>query len=307
MSAPGPTGLLIVNKQRGLTSRAVVNRVNAILGKSAAAGHAGTLDPLATGVLVVCVGTATRLVEYVQRQVKVYEATIQLGADSDTDDADGTVTSRLLTEFPSEALVAEALARQVGTIWQTPPCYSAVRVEGARAHRLARAGAGVELNAREVRIDEIRVRRYEPPFLDVEVQCGSGTYIRSIARDLGANLGCGGLLTALKRTRIGAFSLIEAIEIDRNAMDRSTLLARLRPPIEALAVMPRLVLDPHREALIRNGRRFFADADMINSDAHEWALVDEAGRLVAIGEKPPGADTIRPVKVFPPSGADESI
>src|SRR4051812_7138067 len=193
-------GVLNLNKPPGATSRDVVNRV-VQLERKLKVGHAGTLDPLATGVLVVCVGAATRLIENVQRMPKVYRTVVRLGARSDTLDADGRVTEVEHPEVPDEGGIRAAMADQVGRIAQRPPAFSALKVEGRRAYDLARAGRDVDLAPRPVRIDRIDLLAYAWPRLELEIACGSGTYIRSIARDVGEALGCGGLVDVLVRTR----------------------------------------------------------------------------------------------------------
>src|SRR5262245_31993777 len=187
-------GLLVIDKPGGMTSRDVVNRVQRWFPRKTKIGHTGTLDPLATGVLVICVGAATKFADVVQALGKTYRSQFRLGATSDTDDADGTMTLVPEAVPPSEASLRAALAGFVGVVEQLPPAYSALKVAGRRAHDLARRGETVELKPRPVRIDVVRLLGYEWPFADVEVDCGKGTYIRSIARDLGANLGCGGMV-----------------------------------------------------------------------------------------------------------------
>src|SRR4051812_836312 len=174
-------GLLNLNKPIGVTSRDVVDRVSRPLRK-VKVGHAGTLDPLASGVLVVCVGAATRLIEYVQRQTKTYRTVVRLGARSDTHDADGLVTPVDGASDPGLDAVRAAIATQVGTIPQKPPEYSALKVEGRRAYDLARAGQSVDLAARPVTIHRVDLLGYEWPRLELEVECEGGTYVRSIAR-----------------------------------------------------------------------------------------------------------------------------
>src|SRR5262245_4373344 len=186
-------GLLVIDKPSGMTSRDVVNRVQKWFPRKTKIGHTGTLDPLATGVLVVCVGQATRLADYVQAMGKSYSSRFRLGATSTTDDADGDVTEAPSAKVATREEIEEALEAFVGNVEQVPPAVSALKVDGQRAHDLVRKGKDVQLAARTVRIDAIRVIAYEWPFLEVEVDCGKGTYIRSIARDLGAALGCGGM------------------------------------------------------------------------------------------------------------------
>ena len=192
----GLRGILNVNKPSGPTSRDVVNRVARIL-RRVKVGHAGTLDPLASGVLIVCIGSATRLIEFVQRMPKTYRTVIRLGARSDTLDADGRVTEVEQPRIPDEGEVRRAVACQVGEISQVPPDYSALKVQGRRAHDLARSGQAVDLAPRTVRIDRIELVAYSWPRLELEIDCGGGTYIRSIARDVGEALGCGGLVEVL--------------------------------------------------------------------------------------------------------------
>src|SRR5262249_22794729 len=219
-------GLLVVNKPRGLTSRAVVDRVAGLV-PHAKVGHAGTLDPLASGVLIVCLGPATRLVERVQRLPKSYRTVVLLGARSDTLDADGSVEAVAAPRVPSRVDIEGAVAPLVGEILQRPPTYSALKVQGRRAYDLARAGRPVEMPPRRVRIDGIAVIHYAWPRLELAIECGGGTYIRSIARDLGETLGCGGLVEALTRTRIGPFTIDQAV--DPEGLSAESLPGHLRP------------------------------------------------------------------------------
>lgn len=233
------TGLLILDKPAGMTSRDALNRAQRWFPRGTKLGHTGTLDPLATGVLVLCVGAATKLAEYVQAMGKGYRTRVRLGATSDTDDADGTVTVNDSAVSPAEEAVRAALRPFKGTVQQLPPAYSALKLGGVRAHELARRGREVELAARPVRIDEIRLLKYEWPFLDLEVDCGKGTYIRSIARDVGAALGVGGLVQELRRTRVGGFRAEDAVTLEATADD---VRANLRPPAAAVAELPKLAL-----------------------------------------------------------------
>ena len=207
-------GLLVIDKPGGMTSRNVVNRVQRWFPKGTKVGHTGTLDPLATGVLVVCVGAATRLADLVQGMGKSYRSRFRLGARSDTDDADGTVTPVPGATPPTEEQVRATLGTFVGQIEQRPPAYSALKLGGRRAHDLARRGKVVSVAPRVVRVDAARLLGYDWPFVDVEIDCGKGTYIRSIARDLGEKLGCGGLVEALRRTRVGPFTAVHGIGVD---------------------------------------------------------------------------------------------
>jgi tRNA pseudouridine55 synthase len=277
-------GFLVLDKPAGITSRDAVNRVQAWLTKRTHVGHAGTLDPLATGVLVIAIGQATRLVEYVQDMPKTYVSTFLLGARSDTDDADGTIT-QLKGVAPIELSRIEAVLPQfIGEILQAPPAYSAVKIDGKRAHDLARCGEEVAPRARCVRIDSIQIVHFDWPRLTVEVHCGKGTYIRSIARDLGQALGCGGLVETLRRTRIGQFHVEDAVTLDDQAAPK-----KLRPMSDAVIELPRVDVTAAEAAQLRQGQA-------IAGTASGQAAVFCDGELIAIvlGD----ADKLRPVKVF---------
>lgn len=292
-----PCGLLVLDKPIGVTSRAALDVVARPLKRlGVKSGHAGTLDPLASGVLVVAVGTATRLIEYVQRMTKTYRATIRLGATSDTLDADGQITEHGDPSVPTWDELREALAAQVGEIDQIPPDYSALKVGGARAYDLARTGQPLVLGARRVRIDRIDLIDYGWPRVEVEVVCGGGTYIRSIARDLGDRLACGGLIEVLTRTRIGPFALEDAIPAEPGRFAAEAIIGRLRPAIEAVPDLPRYVLDLAAVGEVAQGRAIFHDLGAETAD--ELALLDEAGRLVAIGQAEPNRGRVHPRRVF---------
>jgi tRNA pseudouridine55 synthase len=287
-------GLLVLDKPGGLTSRDAVDRAQRWLPRGTRVGHTGTLDPLATGVLVLCLGQATRLAEYVQGMAKTYRSTFRLGARSDSDDADGTVTAVPDARPPSEEEVRAALAAFVGVIAQVPPAYSAAKVTGRRAYDLARGGREVTLAPRDVRVYGIDVLSYAWPLLEVEVRCGKGTYVRSLARDLGERLGCGGLVQALRRRRVGPFTVEEAVPLDADA-DRA--LAALRPPAEALADLPKLTLDAGQVRRLRAGQA----VPWPGGDGTEAAALDAAGALVAVVRRERGR--LRPAKVMAADGS----
>jgi tRNA pseudouridine55 synthase len=208
------SGILNVDKPPGLTSHDVVDAVRRVAGQRKV-GHAGTLDPMATGVLLVCLGQATRVAEYLVSGRKRYRATIVLGATTDTYDAQGEFTnSGGSTDF-SRAEIEAALAQFVGSIEQVPPMYSAVKQHGQPLYKLARQGKTVERQPRQVEIDRIHLMDWTPPSLVVEVTCSPGTYIRSLAHDLGQHLGCGAYLAALVRLSSGQFTLQEAVSLER--------------------------------------------------------------------------------------------
>jgi tRNA pseudouridine55 synthase len=269
-------GLLNVDKPAELTSRQVVDRVVRLV-RPAKAGHAGTLDPLATGVLVVCVGSATRLIEYVQRMPKSYRATLLFGQSSPTDDVEGPLTLEDEPRVPTIEQVAAAAAQFIGSIQQRPPDYSAVHVGGRRAYELARRGQALDLAPRTVEVHDLRLVSYEYPELVFDVDCGSGTYVRSIVRDLAAALGTTAVMSELVRTAVGDFKLAEAIPLD--ALNAETLAARMLPPRVAVAQLPEVLLSDEEQARIVRGqtiRRPVASGD------GEWAAINAAGELVAI-------------------------
>lgn len=212
-----PAGLLVVDKPIGWSSMDVVRRVRRAAG-GVKTGHAGTLDPLATGVLICCLGrSATRRVASLMDLPKCYEALVDLSAFTSTDDAEGQREAVEVASPPALATVEAVCARFVGAIEQVPPAHSAVKIEGKRAYRAARRGENLPLSARRVRIDAIEVLDYAWPRLSLRVDCGKGTYIRSLARDIGTALGTGGHLAALRRTAVGPYTVKEAVSVERCA------------------------------------------------------------------------------------------
>jgi tRNA pseudouridine55 synthase len=282
-----PNGLLVLDKPPGLTSRDAVDRAANWFPRKTKIGHAGTLDPLATGVLVLAVGQATRLIEYVQAMPKVYRTRIRLGATSDTDDADGTITEKPEAGPVSDEAVRAALATFIGEVEQVPPAYSAARVEGRRAYALARRGTEVELAPRKVKIDRIDLREFRWPELELVVFCGKGTYIRSIARDLGRALGVGGYVADLRRLRIGPFTVEEAVPLDADS-------PRLLPMAVAVSGLPVVRLSADEVRRLRNGQTIPAAGD------GEVAVFDDGGELVAVGRVAQG--WLKPEKVLAATG-----
>jgi tRNA pseudouridine55 synthase len=229
----------------------VVARVRRLAGQRRV-GHAGTLDPLATGVLPVMLGRATRLVDVVQQGTKTYRASVRLGEATLTDDAAGEVSARAAVPSLDRAQVTHALAGFVGEIWQTPPAYSAIKVGGERAYARARRGEAVTLPPRQVNIVRVCLLDLEPAALALEVECGSGTYVRSVARDLALALGTVGHLTALVRTRVGPFAQVDAISLDQLADDGPA--AHLQSPASSLPDAPTVVLGDDDLARLTNGQ-----------------------------------------------------
>jgi tRNA pseudouridine55 synthase len=215
----GITGIMLVDKPKRPTSMHVCRIIrrrlfNAGQPKRIKVGHGGTLDPLATGLLVIMIGRATRLCEAVMADDKEYVTTIDLAHTSPSDDLETEPEPAAVNEIPSDEYVRQVCATFVGVIQQRPPIYSAMWIDGKRAYELARKGREVEMALRPVRIDELEVVSYAWPVLTIRVRCGKGTYIRSLARDIGAALGAGGMLTDLRRTRIGRFNVADAIALD---------------------------------------------------------------------------------------------
>jgi tRNA pseudouridine55 synthase len=287
------SGLLVIDKPLRMTSRDAVNRAWRWLPRGTRIGHTGTLDPLASGVLVVCAGTATRLAEYVQRMEKTYRAGILLGTRSSTDDGEGTLTRIAVAHPPGPAEVEVALQEFVGTKGQVPPGHSAAKLSGRRAYALARQGKPVSLAARPVTVHAIDLLAYDYPNVDIEVRCGKGTYIRSLARDLGERLGCGGYLNSLRRTAVGHFLASDALALDA---DKQTALARLRPLVEAVRALRTLIVPEDQAARLQTGQGLPWANDY--KDGEELAIVSVAGALLAIGQADAADGLIWPRKVF---------
>ena len=248
-------GILVIDKERGLTSHDVVARVRRITGERKA-GHTGTLDPAATGVLPVCLGAATKVIEYLQDQSKSYYAEVVLGVETDTDDLEG----RIAREAPVPSLTAEeldgALAPFRGAIEQVPPMYAAIKVDGRKLYELARAGETVERAPRALRIDTLLLLGWDPPVMRLLIDCSKGTYIRAIARDLGQTLGCGGYLHRLVRLRTGPFFLDQALTLAQLAeeFDQTPWPELALHPDAALLDWPAIVLDESGTAAWRTGQ-----------------------------------------------------
>jgi tRNA pseudouridine55 synthase len=291
------TGILILNKPSGITSRKLVDQVARLLPRSKV-GHAGTLDPLATGILIVCIGPATRLVENLQDLPKSYQTLIRLGARSDTLDADGRIEVEPAPRIPTLTEIDVAIRPLVGLVAQQPPAYSALKIQGKRAYDLARAGETPELAARPVRIDQIVVKDFTWPYLELEIDCGGGTYIRSIARDIGDALQCGGYVATLVRHRTGPFTLAQAV--DPGTLSAESLAGLLRPALDAVPNLPRLELDLAQVEAIAQGKRLSTRDLRLEppSPAGPVALVDAEGTLIALGEVDPEQAWVQPRKVL---------
>lgn len=275
-----PDGFLLVDKERGWTSHDVVAKCRGIL-RERKIGHAGTLDPMATGLLVLGVGKATRLMRYIQDGTKTYAATVAFGIATDTLDADGAILEREPMDFDEDDL--RSVVRQfIGTISQVPPMVSAIKMGGRRLYELARDGIEVEREARLVRIDDIQVVDFAPssyPVADLVVTCGSGTYIRSLADDLAGALGGRAHLTALRRTAIGPHSVTNAQRIDDlDALDDPA--AALMAMEDGLVGMPTILADDEVAGAVRHGTVFAAVA-LGAAEPGTYRVLDGEGRLLA--------------------------
>jgi tRNA pseudouridine55 synthase len=269
--------LLNVDKPIGITSRGVVNRVQR-LARRLKAGHTGTLDPLASGVLVVCVGAATRLTAYVQALPKRYRGTFLLGRQSPTEDVDGQVTELADPPIPTLDQIRAAARSLTGEIRQRPPAFSALKVEGRRAYDLARAGKKVELEPRPVVVYQLDVESYDYPELRLAVECSSGTYVRSLGRDLAASLGTAAVMSQLTRTAIGSFRIEEAVPLD--SVHPDNWRDHLMPPLAAVETLPRVVLTDAEIARIRLGQAIAKQ--LPHEGVLEVAAVSADGQLAAI-------------------------
>lgn len=290
----GPHGLLLLDKPSGITSHDLVAKTRRALG-TRKVGHAGTLDPMATGLMLLGVGDATRLLTYLVGEDKVYEATARFGISTNTEDAEGEITGfadpQRLREITHDRLEA-ALERQRGVIQQVPSAVSAIKVNGVRSYKRVRDGEDVELAAREVTIRDLHVLGTEfhelglsdgeaRPVLDVRLRvgCSSGTYVRAIARDLGEDLGVGAHLASLKRPSVGEFTLLSAVSVDDD-----DLAARLIPPAKVAKTRFASFVASDREAsALRNGQRIDAPAGTADL-ASPIAAIDTAGELIGLLE-----------------------
>ncbi|PHS00913.1 MAG: tRNA pseudouridine(55) synthase TruB [Blastopirellula sp.] len=275
-------GILVLNKPEGMTSRGAVNRVQRRI-RPVKVGHAGTLDPLATGVLVCCLGAATRLIEYIQMMPKTYIGTFELGKTSDTEDITGEIT--LFEDAPeiTRDQLEQLLPEFLGTIQQRPPSYSAIHVDGQRAYHLARQGQHVELPSRPVQIHSLKLLEFAYPHFTLEINCGSGTYVRSLGRDIALRLNSGAVMSELERTAIGQFNLADAQHPD--SLDDFNWQQDLKSLETAITLLPQILLTDHEINELKFGR--FIDREIeaeisLKATTDEVAALTESGQLVAI-------------------------
>ncbi len=302
---PGPGGFLVVDKPSGWTSHDVVDRARRWFG-TRRIGHLGTLDPQATGVLPLAVREATKLVRYVEGGAKIYIGTIRLGIETDTLDGEGRVLERFEGPLPDAPSVEKALAEFVGESLQTPPMYSAVKQSGVPLYRLARRGEEVTREPRKVRIESFAMRGFTPPDVEIEVTCSPGTYVRSLAADLGTRLGCGAHLASLRRTRSGPFDEGQAatVEVLEAAAGAGELAARLIPPVEVLGLPTYPLSEAEARRVLQGGEVAAAPARIGVKPGERVAGLAPDGSLLAILEQ--RADhRLRPLRVLRPLASAE--
>ena len=289
------SGWLVVDKPAGLTSTAVVNKVKWAF-DAKKAGHAGTLDPDATGVLAVALGEATKTVPYITDALKAYTFTVRLGQSTNTDDAEGDIL-KTSDARPEDAQIKDALGQFIGDIMQVPPQFSAVKVDGQRAYKLARDGEDLELAARPLWVDElIMTDRPDADHVTLEMTCGKGGYVRSIARDLGEALGCFGHVRELRRIWSGPFDAADGISIEQiNELAKQPDLDKyLRTLEEGLQDLPQVSATPEGAVRMRNGNPGMVMASDVEYGDECWASLD--GKAVAVGRYKAGE--LHPSRVF---------
>ena len=290
------SGVLVVDKPVGLSSHDVVQIIRNGT-KIRRAGHTGTLDPRASGVLVVLLGPAVRLSEYVSASEKRYQAVIELGITTDTYDLEGSVTRRSPVEITYDEF-EQALQGFIGEFEQKPPAYSAIKVKGEKAYEIARRGEEVDLEPRLIQVHELELLDWDPPEAVVDIQCSSGTYVRSLAHDLGEKLGCGATLTGLRGTKYGRFGLRDAVSLRKlqEAFANGDWYQYLIPAAEALGDWYTVELTVEQVDEMRHGHRVPAVEAV---EPGKWArAVSQEGELVALVEYDSAANEWQPRKVF---------
>ncbi len=275
MRVTSTDALLLVDKPAGMSSHDVVAIARRALG-TRKVGHGGTLDPFATGLLVLMAGRGTRLLQFVPSDPKVYEATIRFGHETDTDDSTGEFVWDVAAPIPAPERVRESLAALTGTLQQVPPAYSAKHVSGERAYAMARRGERPDLPAVTVRVDGWEVLEHQDDLLRARITCGGGTYIRALARDLGRSVGSAAHLEALRRTHVGPFSVDDANSLDELKGGEP----RLQSLVRALGDMPVETIDAAEAARVRQGSRVTATVAGARA-----ALTDLDGELVAVASR----------------------
>lgn len=293
-------GIINVYKEKGFTSHDVVAKMRGIL-KQKKIGHTGTLDPMAEGVLPVCLGKATKLCDMLTDKTKTYEAVLLLGKETDTQDVTGIV----LAEYPvhvKEDEIREAVLSFLGHYDQIPPMYSALKVDGKKLYELARAGKEVERKARPVEILEIRVDKIELPRVTMTVTCSKGTYIRTLCYDIGRKLGCGGCMESLIRTQVSGFCLEESLTLSQieSLRDEGTLGERILAVDKVFQDYPAIIMKPEFDKLVHNGNSFFRNQAMEDSNpvVGPVRVYDSEKHFIGVYEPDRGRNLLKPQKVF---------
>lgn len=298
---PGLHGVIVMNKPAGPSSFSVVKFVRRLLTVKKI-GHLGTLDPFAVGVLPLCLQEATKLTPFLLDQPKTYCATVFLGAETDTQDSTGTITFRS-SELPSPEAIAPALASFVGVQWQTPPLFSALHFQGRRLYHYARQGISVDVTPRQITIMDLTLESLDLPEITFTVTCSKGTYIRTLAADLGRQLGCGAYLKALQRQQVGPFSLDQAVNLPAQPSDGSAaeLLEHFIPLVQCLPHLPTLLVDSGLAVQVRQGKSLQLN-DQVSLDAPvtpgEQLKIVCGQTLVAVAVLSDQGEEIQPVRVF---------
>ncbi len=294
-------GFLVIDKPAGVTSHDVVTRVRRFL-HARQVGHLGTLDPMATGVLPLAWGKATRLIQYIPHDPKVYTGTIRLGFSTSTYDREGEPTSSPMTPVLIEEILLETARGFEGEQFQIPPAFSAKKVNGQPSYRLARKGQEVKLAPQQIRIDRFEVSCRKPDLLDFEIQCSPGTYIRALAHDFGLRLQCGAHLISLRRKRSGVFDLAQAVSLQQLEECRPEMLDdMIIPSGEVLHHLAAIILSGEMIPSVKNGQRFQAELPGFKETADPlFRLLDEEGNLLGLASPVAGLPGPSPTLTFQP-------
>ncbi len=300
-------GILNINKATGMTSHDVVARVRKLL-KQKRVGHAGTLDPAASGVLPVCIGLGTRVAEYLSESGKAYRAEIQFGSVTDTYDSEGNVLRTSATDTLTLAHIEEALPHFLGAQMQIPPLYSAIKLQGQPAYKRIRAGEEITLEARPIEIYALQIVNWQTPLLTLDVECSKGTYIRSLAYDMGEYLGYGAHLAGLARTRSGPFMLEQSISLEQLALiiEEGELTDAVFPPDFALQHYPALFLDEETTQRVLHGNTFQHELSSPQLESDLVRIYDNNGHFLAIASWDTAGQVWHPKKVFEARIADNA-
>jgi tRNA pseudouridine55 synthase len=284
-------GILVVDKPIDLTSYQTIDRIKKTLNPKKI-GHVGTLDPLATGLLLVCLNGATKLAYFLQDLEKEYEGTMKLGEETDTQDAYGKIISKCAFVQKSKKEIEDAFFEFKGTIWQIPPMFSAIKKNGIPLYRLARRGEEVKREPRKIEIYKIEIKNIDIPYITFNVVCSKGTYIRSLVYDIGKKLGCGAHLTALKRLRSGNFTIEDALSLNRiiKLAKEKNLENFIIPPEKAITLYPPISLNSTLTRRVKNGMLLYIkdleeDIKRELNQEKKFKLLDPKGRLIAVAEK----------------------